>query len=178
MRTALILNPDAGLSLFAAHSILAEDRETLLRQTLQRWGIEPEVYYTTVGDPGQGIAAQLAEKQVELIVAVGGDGTIHAVAQGLIGSQSVLGIVPAGTMNNLARSLGIPENLEEACAILANGEDQPARFSGRCGYRPGSRDRPSGGRGEEPEPLLDDQRSAQQFRYSVHLPLAPRQSGF
>jgi diacylglycerol kinase (ATP) len=122
MRTALVLNPEAGTSLLASQKLPGEDLEAALLQLLRAQNIEAEVYYTTPEDPGQGIAARLAEQHVELIVAVGGDGTIHAVAHGLIGSESVLGIIPAGTMNNLARSLGIPETLEEACALLANGE--------------------------------------------------------
>lgn len=44
----------------------------------------------------------------ELIVAVGGDGTVHEVAARLIGSTTILGIVPAGSGNGLARHLGIP----------------------------------------------------------------------
>ena len=55
------------------------------------------------------------------MIAAGGDGTIHAVATGLIGSQSTLGIIAAGTMNNLAHSLSIPDTIEGACKVIANG---------------------------------------------------------
>src|SRR5206468_4030343 len=41
---------------------------------------------------------------------------------GLLGTQSALGIIATGTMNNLSRSLGIPETIEEACAAIARGE--------------------------------------------------------
>lgn len=122
MRMALILNPSAGASLFARQGIREEDLETALLQALSRQGIEPEIYSTTIADPGRGVARQLVAEHADLIVAVGGDGTVHSIAHSLIGSESVLGIIPAGTMNNLARSLGIPEELEQACAILANGE--------------------------------------------------------
>jgi YegS/Rv2252/BmrU family lipid kinase len=122
MRVALILNPTAGSSPLARQKGAEGELEAELLQALQVQGIEPEVYYTTIDDPGKLIAKKLVDEGVELIVAVGGDGTIHSVAHGLIDSRSVLGIIPAGTMNNLARSLGIPEKLEEACAILAEGE--------------------------------------------------------
>jgi diacylglycerol kinase (ATP) len=122
MRTAFILNPNAGESVLAEQKIHEGSLETALVEIMRGQGIEPEIYYTTVEDPGRGIAAQLATERVELVVVVGGDGTIHSVAHGLIGSESVLGIIPAGTMNNLARSLGIPENLIDACALLTDGE--------------------------------------------------------
>ena len=63
-----------------------------------------------------------ADEKAELIIVAGGDGTIHAVATSLIARESTLGIVPLGTMNNLAHSLGIPLPIEAACAIIAKGE--------------------------------------------------------
>ncbi len=122
MQVAIIFNPEAGASLIAEQNIPAQTVETLLLQTLKELGIGAEIYYTTLEDPGKGLAKQLAAKHTDLVIAVGGDGTIHSVARGLLGSKSVLGIIPAGTMNNLAYSLGIPANLQEACSILIHGE--------------------------------------------------------
>jgi YegS/Rv2252/BmrU family lipid kinase len=56
------------------------------------------------------------------VVAVGGDGTVRAVAQGLVGTQSVLGIVPAGSGNDLARTFAIPSRLAEAARVALEGE--------------------------------------------------------
>lgn len=122
MRTALVFNPASGASLLAESKLPEEEHEKALVQELQGLGFEPEVHYTTIEDPGREIAKQLVCEGFELIIAVGGDGTIHSVAHGLIGSTCTLGIIPAGTMNNLARSLGIPEETKEACAVLSNGE--------------------------------------------------------
>lgn len=122
MRTALILNPTAGSSPLASHRGSEGEFEPALLEMLHTQGVEPEVYYTTAEDPGRGIAGRLVAEGVEMIVAVGGDGTIHSVAQALANSDCLLGIIPAGTMNNLALSLGIPENLEAACALLTTGE--------------------------------------------------------
>jgi YegS/Rv2252/BmrU family lipid kinase len=57
-----------------------------------------------------------------LIVAAGGDGTVGAVADCLAGSESVLGILPLGTSNDFARSLGIPVDPRRAAALLTGGK--------------------------------------------------------
>lgn len=71
---------------------------------------------------GEDIAATVREAAAqgfEIIVAAGGDGTVSAVANGLIGSEARLGIIPLGTANVLARELGIPIALDDACALLS-----------------------------------------------------------
>jgi diacylglycerol kinase family enzyme len=54
-------------------------------------------------------------------VVAAGDGTIGDVASELVGGATVLGIVPIGTMNNLARSLGVPLGIDDACALIGMG---------------------------------------------------------
>ncbi len=54
-------------------------------------------------------------------IAVGGDGTVNAVAKSIIGTNMALGIVPAGSGNGLARTLGISMNVEEAIKQIAKG---------------------------------------------------------
>jgi YegS/Rv2252/BmrU family lipid kinase len=121
MQIAVIFNPGAGESLTARQSLSDAEFETELLQTLRDLGREAEIYYTTATDPGEGIAKELAARQTDLVLVVGGDGTIHSVARGLLGSETTLGIIPAGTMNNLAYCLGIPMDLKEACALLVDG---------------------------------------------------------
>ena len=58
------------------------------------------------------------------IVAVGGDGTVHHVAQHLVGTSLRLGILPLGTANNFARGLNIPGDLEGAFRTLAHGHER------------------------------------------------------
>ncbi|HEY0755231.1 MAG TPA: diacylglycerol kinase family protein [Ktedonobacteraceae bacterium] len=122
MRLALIVNPDAGTSPIAKTHLSDQEFKTTLLETLRELDIEADVYSTTPDDPGEAIARQLASEKTRFIVVVGGDGTIHSVVHGMLGSASILGIIPAGTMNNLAYSLGIPTDLRDACALLRDGE--------------------------------------------------------
>src|SRR5208337_183558 len=76
-----------------------------------------------IHEPGEGedilaIVRGAVAQGFDTVVAAGGDGTVSAVANGLIGSGARLGIIPLGTANVLARELGIPLVLEDACALL------------------------------------------------------------
>lgn len=69
-------------------------------------------------DEAQVAAAKAAADGAELVVAMGGDGVVHHVAQGLVGSETSLGILPVGTTNVLARLLGIPHRAGAALKLL------------------------------------------------------------
>lgn len=71
---------------------------------------QPEWWETTVDDPGHGMASAAVEAGCDVVVAVGGDGTVRAVAEALAGTDTALGIVPQGTGNLLARNLEVPLN--------------------------------------------------------------------
>lgn len=74
----------------------------------------------------RGHAAELAKAAVargeKCIVAVGGDGTLREIAQALVNTDCVLGILPAGSGNDLVKTLGIPTTPEEGMDLLLNGE--------------------------------------------------------
>jgi diacylglycerol kinase (ATP) len=59
--------------------------------------------------------------RVDLVVIGGGDGTLNGAADGLIEAQLPLGILPLGTANDLARTLGLPTDPEDACRVIADG---------------------------------------------------------
>lgn len=122
MRAILILNPESGVSPLAEQHDTLESNEEIILTRLALYGIEPEVWYTTLEDPGNGLATKAADEHADLVIAAGGDGTVYAVACGLIGRESTIGIIPLGTMNNLALSLNIPLSIEAACALIAKGE--------------------------------------------------------
>jgi diacylglycerol kinase (ATP) len=57
----------------------------------------------------------------DLIVVAGGDGTLNAAAKGLLEAKRPLGVIPTGTANDLARTLGLPDDIQGACRIAAGG---------------------------------------------------------
>ena len=88
---------------------------------MQRHEILPEVF-TVLPDSRVGTVVQNAIRQGSMLVVVaGGDGTVDAVAGAMVGSSATLAIIPTGTRNNLALSLGIPSGIPEAAALLRQG---------------------------------------------------------
>ena len=64
------------------------------------------------------IAEEAANKNFDIIVAVGGDGTINEIASKVVGQQKILGIIPFGSGNGLARALNIPLNAKKAIKVI------------------------------------------------------------
>ncbi len=74
----------------------------------------------SVGDlPSQAFRA--AQEGVERLIVVGGDGTMHFALQGLAGSDCALGVVPLGSGNDLAGTLGVPKGLDAAVERAVSG---------------------------------------------------------
>jgi diacylglycerol kinase (ATP) len=88
---------------------------------LEAQGLHVEPVTVSPAERATVVAEEAVREGCKLIIAMGGDGTVEAVARGLIGTKTRLGIVPSGTYNNVARSLGIPEDFKEAARILAEG---------------------------------------------------------
>jgi len=116
---ALIFNPHAGQKLgLPTNAGRAED----VQAALQRAGIpfvpRPTAY------PGH--ATQLAREAVgegrQLVIAAGGDGTVNEIAHGLARSETVLGLMPLGSIMNVARTLWVPRDLDLAAQTLADGK--------------------------------------------------------
>lgn len=85
-------------------------------------GLEPEILIAGEGDLSR-LVQQALERKPPMIVAGGGDGTINAVASAVIGTDTVLGVLPLGTLNHFARDLHVPADLEGAVRSLAEGRD-------------------------------------------------------
>jgi diacylglycerol kinase (ATP) len=98
-----------------------DDSITRVREVvdaLARSGVDADVRVKLSKRQARREARQAARAGIPLVIAAGGDGTIEAVARGLVGREVPLGIVPLGTYNNLATSLGVPADLAAACALI------------------------------------------------------------
>jgi len=123
-RALLLLNPRARRGAEAAGDIEAG---------LRRAGLELVVGPT--GDPSSlaGVIRRHAT-EVDRVVVAGGDGTINQAVQVLVELGLPLAIIPAGTANNMARTVGLPLDLESATAVAAGSHRRPVdlgRVNGR-----------------------------------------------
>ncbi|EIP96906.1 sphingosine/diacylglycerol kinase-like enzyme [Opitutaceae bacterium TAV1] len=127
MRTCLILNPCSGRN----------RRRPWLASTLRAFaagqGATLDAAVSVTEGPGHAtlLAREAVEAGCELVVSVGGDGTLNEVAQALVGTPATLGIVPCGSGNGLARHLGVPGSLPAALELIAEGGADVRRVGGR-----------------------------------------------
>lgn len=110
---ALLVNPNArrGGGAFEAAAARLEAAGLHLR-----WATQVQ------GEDVRGTIEQWLADGAREVVVGGGDGTLSAAAQALVGTDATLAVLPLGTGNDFARSLRIPLDFEAACAIAATGE--------------------------------------------------------
>lgn len=99
-----------------------------------RRGVVFDLEFTTAPRHAAEIAGRSCD-DFDAIVAVGGDGTIHEVAAGMLNCAKPLGIIPAGSGNDLIKSLGIPDDIEAAIDVLLAGRARvidAGRINGLC----------------------------------------------
>lgn len=115
MKLLYIINPASGK--------LRRDTGFVDRLTAQakRLGVAGEMKFTQHAKHATELAALGVEQGFDCVVAVGGDGTMNEVAQGLVHQDCLMGLVPCGSGNGLGRHLGIVGGVERALQILGQG---------------------------------------------------------
>jgi YegS/Rv2252/BmrU family lipid kinase len=128
---ALIFNPRAGHKLgIDTNAATAEDVHAALKSEHIEFDPWPTEY--------AGHATELAQRAVaegrQLVITAGGDGTVNEVARGLANTGTVLALMPLGSIMNVARTLWIPRDLNQAARTLSEGKTL-AMDMGRIGER-------------------------------------------
>ncbi len=98
--------------------------ESAVRKAFAGTAHTHDIQFTQHAKHGAALAAEAARAGAYAVVAVGGDGSVADVAEGLLHTQTVLGIVPKGSGNGLARALKIPLKTEAATALLARAQER------------------------------------------------------
>jgi diacylglycerol kinase (ATP) len=120
LHAKLIANPGAGKASDATKNL------EMATRYLQEYGLSVDVALARPKKEALPIARKAVEDGYKIVIAMGGDGTIEAIIRGVLDSKAGrrskahLGILPTGTANNIARSIGIPQDLKEACKLIAN----------------------------------------------------------
>ncbi len=118
-RVRVIWNSAAG----SKRGIAATDNsEEHVRGLMAAAGLGSELRPARTPDEAKSLAKEAAGDGYDLVVAAGGDGTVESVASQLLGTETVLGVFPLGSVMNLARSLGIPRDPAAAAAAFETGQ--------------------------------------------------------
>src|SRR2546421_2684265 len=113
----LILNPRSGY--------VAEHGLTHVRAQVTAALPEVRIHVLQRGDDLAACCRELIADGATCIGAAGGDGTVTAVATPLVGTQTPLGVIPAGTLNHFARDVGVGRDVAHALRVLAGGYALP-----------------------------------------------------
>lgn len=115
MKATFIVNPISGRS--SKESIVGAIAGSV---DMDRY--EVTIRFTAAPGHATTLASEAVQSGQQLVVAVGGDGTVNEVARALVGTDAALGIIPCGSGNGLARHLHIPMNPRKAIEILNQGQ--------------------------------------------------------
>jgi diacylglycerol kinase (ATP) len=126
-RTVFLVNPaSAGGSTGRRWPELARRAAAL--------GLEGDALFSEEPEHLRELAQRAAKEGADLVVAVGGDGTVNEAASGIVGSAAELAVIPRGTGVDFVRTYGIPSRLEDAVGVALSGRTR-AVDAGRVGYR-------------------------------------------
>lgn len=118
MKILCILNPIAGGGRTAKR--VCATMQAVFREA----AIPYEMVTTQKTGDGLRFSANAVEEGYNVVVAIGGDGTVNEVATGLVNTPTALGIIPVGSGNGLARGLRLPLNARDACRLILAGQNK------------------------------------------------------
>ena len=95
--------------------------ESAIRNYFKNLSHSIEIYILSGKDDTGSLNYWIEKLQITRIIAVGGDGTVSLIAKQLIGTDLIMGILPAGSANGMAKELQVPETPEDALDIIING---------------------------------------------------------
>ena len=110
-KIVFILNPISG-----THS--KKEIPEIIERTLDHEQFDAEIRLTEYAGHASEIARGCANEGIDIVVAIGGDGTVNEVARSLVHTQTALGIIPCGSGNGLARHLCVPLDIKKAIQII------------------------------------------------------------
>lgn len=115
MKGLFIINPSSG-----KQNIESTLREIMANLILNQITSQIDVFYTQKKDDAKNRAAQLKPGEYDYVVSVGGDGTLNEVTNGLIlsGSNTPLAIISAGTVNDFATYMKLPQTADDFCRMI------------------------------------------------------------
>ncbi|MYN41934.1 sphingosine kinase [Duganella sp. FT109W] len=114
-KIVVIVNAGAGLGYCGGWTAALEEK-------FRSHGVEPDITLAKSGDEMIARAERALKEGAPVVVAGGGDGTINAVASVLAGTETLLGVLPLGTLNHFAKDLKIPLELDDAVANVVHGQ--------------------------------------------------------
>lgn len=106
-----IINPKAGLGRF-------KSVKRIVKKFLDKDLFEYSIIYTSYSGHAAQLAHTAVQNQVDIVVVSGGDGSINEVAREIYGTSIILGIIPTGSGNGLARQLNIPLRVHKAVKLI------------------------------------------------------------
>lgn len=112
MSLVIIINPVSG-----GGGDRGRDKQTLAAAALRRLGVDGRVLVSERRGHARDLAAAAVERGARVVASWGGDGTMNEVASAVVGTPAALALVPSGSGNGLARSLGIPRDVDRAIAL-------------------------------------------------------------
>lgn len=110
-KIVFIINPISGTA-------SKKNVPALVDKYIDKKHFDVDIKFTEYAGHASKIANESKEKEVDIVVAVGGDGTVNEVARSLINSKTALAIVPCGSGNGLARHLMLPLNIKGALEVI------------------------------------------------------------